>query len=572
MAKQKLISLTRRGFLKASGAFSALMMFSNPLKLFASPNITFIDRNDLGAASNQSGTTGFLSNLMDIAQISDVHIIDPGHELRALNLEAFGVADLGPLLDQIPSTSRVQDHLTGTIFDAVIRSVNKQHALTPFDFVICTGDHTDTDLELELRWFVEIADGKLPSDYQERVEWGDVPPLDPQGLDAPWYTVIGNHDIEYMGTFNSELLIGLLINILGGPDTKYLADLDECIDKYKFSDSEPPWHGFNNMPQGCPKEGYYSYTPKPYIHCIVLNTANYNLENGFKAETMSLGALDMTQFDWMKDEIEANDDKLCVIFSHHSPKEFHPLAGIAPQPIFVSAEEFENTLGSYENVIAHINGHTHANRVIPIKTDNGGYWDINTCSIIEYPQEWRNIGIKDNSDGTGTISCAMVQHENTECIEIALTDPDANPEQRSGTPDDRDVNLLFNIPEKVAQNILDNLPDNQIDNTPDQANAKNQSGTPADLNSNTQQIPDEDDTSCFVATAAFGTPFEPEVMILRGFRDKVLLNNIAGKLFVKTYYKLSPPAARFIAKRPHARAFSRALLRPLVKLVSGGRP
>jgi len=51
------------------------------------------------------------------------------------------------------------------------------------------------------------------------------------------------------------------------------------------------------------------------------------------------------------------------------------------------------------------------------------------------------------------------------------------------------------------------------------------------------------DGVCYIATACYGSYEVPEVLILRKFRDKVLLQTITGKLFVKIYYKLSPTLA-----------------------------
>ncbi|MEE9913560.1 MAG: C39 family peptidase [Deltaproteobacteria bacterium] len=69
---------------------------------------------------------------------------------------------------------------------------------------------------------------------------------------------------------------------------------------------------------------------------------------------------------------------------------------------------------------------------------------------------------------------------------------------------------------------------------------------------------------CFIATAAFGTPMEKHVSILRAFRDRVLLNTSAGKAFVKFYYEVSPPIAGRIAQNEGLRLMTRVSLMPLV--------
>lgn len=73
--------------------------------------------------------------------------------------------------------------------------------------------------------------------------------------------------------------------------------------------------------------------------------------------------------------------------------------------------------------------------------------------------------------------------------------------------------------------------------------------------------------SCFIATAAFGSQIEPEVMALRRFRDRFLLTNAAGRTFTAWYYRLSPPIADYIRGRESLRAAVRALLMPLVLVI-----
>ena len=70
--------------------------------------------------------------------------------------------------------------------------------------------------------------------------------------------------------------------------------------------------------------------------------------------------------------------------------------------------------------------------------------------------------------------------------------------------------------------------------------------------------------ACVIATAAFGTPLAREVSVLRVFRDHILVRNTAGRALVAVYYRLSPPAARVIAKHETLRAITRAALSPAI--------
>jgi uncharacterized repeat protein (TIGR01451 family) len=70
--------------------------------------------------------------------------------------------------------------------------------------------------------------------------------------------------------------------------------------------------------------------------------------------------------------------------------------------------------------------------------------------------------------------------------------------------------------------------------------------------------------ACFIATAAYGSPFGKHLDSLRGFRDSVLMTNAPGRALVRIYYRHSPPLADFITGRDGLRALVRGLLAPLV--------
>ena len=70
---------------------------------------------------------------------------------------------------------------------------------------------------------------------------------------------------------------------------------------------------------------------------------------------------------------------------------------------------------------------------------------------------------------------------------------------------------------------------------------------------------------CFIATAAYGTPFANEIDVLREWRDKTLQTTIPGKSFVKTYYKYAPRVAKYIENREFLKGLTRLILYPLVR-------
>jgi len=70
--------------------------------------------------------------------------------------------------------------------------------------------------------------------------------------------------------------------------------------------------------------------------------------------------------------------------------------------------------------------------------------------------------------------------------------------------------------------------------------------------------------SCFIATAAYGSPMTQHVKVLREFRDRILLVNRVGKAFVDLYYSYSPPVADFIASHSSLQTMVRWSLLPIV--------
>jgi hypothetical protein len=77
---------------------------------------------------------------------------------------------------------------------------------------------------------------------------------------------------------------------------------------------------------------------------------------------------------------------------------------------------------------------------------------------------------------------------------------------------------------------------------------------------------------CFIATAAYGSPMEPDVALLRRFRDRALLDiprggrSVLGALAVALYYTNSPPMAAAISTDERLRALARRALEPAVAL------
>ena len=86
------------------------------------------------------------------------------------------------------------------------------------------------------------------------------------------------------------------------------------------------------------------------------------------------------------------------------------------------------------------------------------------------------------------------------------------------------------------------------------------------MDSGKRENGESDGGYCFIATAAYGSYLEPEVRVLRQFRDNYLLSGKipGGQAFVRYYYTYSPPFAAYIAEREWLRTMVRGALTPLV--------
>lgn len=72
---------------------------------------------------------------------------------------------------------------------------------------------------------------------------------------------------------------------------------------------------------------------------------------------------------------------------------------------------------------------------------------------------------------------------------------------------------------------------------------------------------------CYIATCVYGSYDSPEVLILRKYRDNYLSKSVIGKIFIKTYYIVSPILVRLLGnKRPFKSLFRGILDNFIIKL------
>ena len=179
--------------------------------------------------------------------------------------------------------------------------------------------------------------------------------------------------------------------------------------------------------------GYYAWSPAPGLRFIGLDTVS----DGGIAGPSADGNLDDPQFRWVRRELEVARaaGQMVIAFGHHPPRSLTsrvpdevagPCSGSEPaggdarpgcdldprdsRPLHDGAD-LETLFKEFANVIALVSGHTHENRVTPVKRPgDGGFWEIETAAELDFPNQNRLIEVMDNRDGTLSLFGTVLDH------------------------------------------------------------------------------------------------------------------------------------------------------------------
>jgi len=177
---------------------------------------------------------------------------------------------------------------------------------------------------------------------------------------------------------------------------------------------------------------YYTFKISDKITGIMLDSCNPNgnLTDPSLAPNGSFGSIQMA---WFQDELRKrhsnyfnsqgqlvctkNKDELIIVFCHHTISTLNNNFTIPTtfdnDPERIMGPEFVKILHSYPNIIALVNGHLHTNVITPFPDPTGrtqGWWEVSSSSHIDFPQQSRIIEIGENSNGTLSIFCTMIDH------------------------------------------------------------------------------------------------------------------------------------------------------------------
>jgi len=154
---------------------------------------------------------------------------------------------------------------------------------------------------------------------------------------------------------------------------------------------------------------------EPPVHLIALDdTPNQGLDDG---------NIDAAQWNWLNDDLWAHSacffpahdasrcssktghaSSLIIVLSNHSTAtETNSTPAADGQPVYLGSD-LDKLLLRFPNVILHASGHSQSGSVEAHKRPSGGgYWEINSPSIADFPHQSRVIEVVDNHDGTLSI-------------------------------------------------------------------------------------------------------------------------------------------------------------------------
>ena len=472
---------------------------------FGAP-LPIVQRKDIMAPGYTIPATTKNKQLLNFFAITDIHITDKEAPNTFITLQQQDMANSG---QNTSIYSPIMPYTTH-VLDAAIQTANALHRKNAFDFAISLGDTCNCTSYNELRWYIDVIDGKVitPSsgahlgadtvDYQK--------PYKAAGLDTsiPWFQALGNHDHFLLGSFpvDGDPSLGLRASFLSDtvwavPDflvpniapaafpanfsmqnmkktpkyyagvidgtsslgtiikagatvqsPKIAADPDrrsllrtEWLQEFFKTTTSPSGHGFNlvtsnpnfNLIPQNDRAGFacYSFLPKSNLPLKVIVLDNTQREDDGSNDIHGHGFLDPARWDWLQAELaDGQATNQLMIIAAHIPigvvkigdetewwlgdRTATTTSGwwidpTAPTQNGVDLATLVTTLQNTPNLLMWIAGHRHFNTVKAfvspdrVKSPEKGFWQVETSSLHDFPQQFRTFEIYLNSDYTVSI-------------------------------------------------------------------------------------------------------------------------------------------------------------------------
>lgn len=342
------------------------------------------------------------------------------------------------------------------------------------------------------------------------------------GVHLPWYSAFGNHDGLLGGNLSYQPPVSDFFNglAIGSPEvvgSNMLLDLPKGTSKLDYLETLASGNTTNigKMLAAMPKrpipanQNRVSYDVPTFLQMHMAaggtpsghgftseNVSNkttyytFDIGGGFEGITLDTvnasgeadGSIGSIQLAWLEQQLKAstpfyydengnkiqtgNPGKYVILFSHHNS---HTMENVTskpfdPDPVKLNGDQFLQVVSKYPNVVLWANGHTHTNRIWshpdPRHLTNG-FWEVNTASHIDWPQQARTVEFTDNNDGTMSIFAIVINDAAPAVVsksdlstlgisaisrELSANDYTWRKKNAVGAPSDRNVELVFKKP------------------------------------------------------------------------------------------------------------------------------
>jgi metallophosphoesterase (TIGR03767 family) len=184
--------------------------------LASGPAEPHVVREDLGTKA-KAGRSTRRRSLLAFAQLTDIHLVDAQSPGRVEYLDRYNDGPGSPLI--FGAAYRPHEMLTTQVADRLVAAVEQVGrgpvAGGPLAFVICTGDNSDNCQANEVRWQIDLLDGKtVRPDSGSTTRWEGVQDQDPGSYDVHYWhpdgTPTGKADDELKAVYGFPVVPGLL--------------------------------------------------------------------------------------------------------------------------------------------------------------------------------------------------------------------------------------------------------------------------------------------------------------------------------------------------------------------------
>jgi hypothetical protein len=430
-------------------------------------------RRDLGGSMTTPTVRGSLTYFV---QISDFQLTDDESPTRL-------AATDNPL---IGAGNRPQEAYIPRVMSAVNRSLAalERRGARPLDFGVFAGDCADSAQLNELRWFIEVMDGRRGVHFDSGADDDPVPganndpkdPFDAVAFPAPWLYVPGNHDVMITGLTVPDT--GNMATAMGDNSTGGTRDYSQYYapvvrgrvvpdrDRRPIERAEIVRELFTHSTSGEGPVGHgYPATPDlrfgaHYTRDLIPGVLRMIAFDTSDPTGGSKGLIQRSVVDgFLRPELErgTRDGVLMMMVSHHPLDSIDRQRGEIGLPVSdaVSEADLQSLVTSFPNMIMWMVGHQHVVRVRPIRGADAahpGFWEVQSGSIADWPSQARIMEIVANDNGTLSLFGTMFDYDTQDCLErrfrrLALMDFMSGwASDHRGTLADRNVELVIPIP------------------------------------------------------------------------------------------------------------------------------